>query len=129
MPGLKYQTKDNPLIRDAFPAALQNVELFEAAVALCLSFKAAGQNFQEQMCNWSLYHKGRALSGIRSKLKSGLVDEAVILATVFLMIIDVRIIREIGRPLLTSIERISGRPCLRNPSIWASEDGESLQTR
>ncbi|KIW72343.1 hypothetical protein PV04_00542 [Phialophora macrospora] len=87
-PGLKYQTKDNPLIRDAFPAALQNVELFEATVALCLSFKAAGENFQSRMCNWSLYHKGQALSGIRNKLYSGWVDEAVILATVFLMIID-----------------------------------------
>ncbi|KIX95922.1 uncharacterized protein Z520_08177 [Fonsecaea multimorphosa CBS 102226] len=87
-PGLKYQTKDNPLIRDTFPFALQNVELFEAAVALCLSFKAAGQNFQARMCNWSLYHKGHALNGIRAKLNSGCVDEAVILATVFLMIID-----------------------------------------
>ncbi|KIW96669.1 uncharacterized protein Z519_02060 [Cladophialophora bantiana CBS 173.52] len=87
-PGLKYQTKDNPLIRDAFPSALQNVELFEATVALCLSFRAAGQNFQKRMCNWSLYHKGQALSGIRTKLNSGCVDEAVILATVFLMIID-----------------------------------------
>ncbi|KAJ9605016.1 hypothetical protein H2200_010405 [Cladophialophora chaetospira] len=87
-PGLKYQTKDNPLIRDAFPAALQNVELFEATIALCLSFKAAGQNFQSRVCNWSLYHKGQALSAIRKKLNAGWVDEAVILATVFLMIID-----------------------------------------
>ncbi|OCT46770.1 hypothetical protein CLCR_01883 [Cladophialophora carrionii] len=87
-PGLKYQTKDNPLIRDAFPAALQNVELFEAAVALCLSFQAASQNFEARMCNWSLYHKGQALSRIRNKLNSGWLDEAVILATVFLMIID-----------------------------------------
>ncbi len=90
-PGLKYQTRDNPLIRDAFPAALQNVELFEATVALCLSFKAAAQNFRTRMCNWSLYHKGQALSGIRNKINCGLVDEAVILATVFLMIIDVRV--------------------------------------
>ncbi|KIW84458.1 hypothetical protein Z517_03708 [Fonsecaea pedrosoi CBS 271.37] len=87
-PGLRYQTKDNPLIRDTFPFALQNVELFEATVALCLSFKAAGQNFQTRMCNWSLQHKGQALNGIRNKLNSGCVDEAVILATVFLMIID-----------------------------------------
>ncbi|ETI29032.1 hypothetical protein G647_01485 [Cladophialophora carrionii CBS 160.54] len=87
-PGLKYQTKDNPLIREAFPVALQNVELFEATVALCLSFKAASQSFEARMCNWSLYHKGQALSGIRNKLNSGWLDEAVILATVFLMIID-----------------------------------------
>ncbi|EXJ65077.1 hypothetical protein A1O7_01417 [Cladophialophora yegresii CBS 114405] len=87
-PGLKYQTKDNPLIRDAFPAGLQNVELFEAIVALCLSFKAAAQNFEPRVCSRSLYHKGQALSGIRNKLTSGWVDEAVILATVFLMIID-----------------------------------------
>ena len=88
-PGLKYQTKDNPLIRDAFPAALQNLELFEATRALCLSFKAAGQNFQTRMSSQSLHHKGQALSAIRAKLNSGRVDEAVILATVFLMIIDV----------------------------------------
>ncbi|KIW30513.1 uncharacterized protein PV07_06254 [Cladophialophora immunda] len=87
-PGLQYQTKDNPLIRDTFPFALQHVELFEASVALCLSFRAAGQNFQTRMCNWSLYHKGQALNGMRTKLNSGCVDEAVILATVFLMIID-----------------------------------------
>ncbi|KIX07005.1 uncharacterized protein Z518_04981 [Rhinocladiella mackenziei CBS 650.93] len=87
-PGLKYHTKDNPLIRDVFPTALQNVELFEAAVALCLSFKAAGQNFQTGLSNSSLYHKGQALAGIRNKLNWGVVDEAVILATVFLMIID-----------------------------------------
>ncbi|OAP62404.1 hypothetical protein AYL99_04607 [Fonsecaea erecta] len=87
-PGLRYQATDNPLIRDTFPFALQNVELFEATVALCLSFKAAGQNFQTRMCSWALYHKGQALNGLRTKLNSGWVDEAVILATVFLMIID-----------------------------------------
>jgi hypothetical protein len=43
------------------------------------------------MCNWSLYHKGQALAAIRNKLYSGWVDEGVILATVFLMIIDVRL--------------------------------------
>lgn len=88
-PGLKYQTKDNPLIRDVFPAALQNVELFEATVALCLSFKAASQGLQSRVFRKSLHHKGQALVGIRNKLTSGAVDEAVILATVFLMIIDV----------------------------------------
>ena len=88
-PGLKFQTKDNPLIRDVFPSALQNVELFEASVALCLSFKAAGSNFTTYLCNACLHHKGEALAGIRNKLMSGRVDEAVIFATVLLMIIDV----------------------------------------
>lgn len=88
-PGLKFQTKDNPLIRDVFPAALQNVELFEACVALCLSFRAAGSNFTTYLCNAALHHKCEALAGIRNKLMSGQVDEAVIFATVLLMIIDV----------------------------------------
>jgi len=89
-PGLKHQTKNNPLIRDVFHSALQNVELFESIIALITSFKAAGQNFQGRLSNVSLYHKGQALAGIRTKLSSGLVDEAVMLSTVFLMIIDVR---------------------------------------
>jgi hypothetical protein len=59
-------------------------------IALITSFKAAGQNFQSRQSNVSLYHKGQALAAIRTKLSSGLVDEAVILSTVFLMIIDVR---------------------------------------
>jgi hypothetical protein len=88
-PGLKHQIQDNPLIREIFPDALQNVELFEAIVALCLSSMAAGRNFQTHLYNMSLYHKGKAMAGIRSKLMSGHVDEAVIVATVFLMMIDV----------------------------------------
>ncbi|KIW20828.1 hypothetical protein PV08_01406 [Exophiala spinifera] len=87
-PGLRHQTKDNPLIREVFYSALQNIELFESIIALMTSFQAAGQNFENRLCNVSLYHKGRALAGIRSKLGSGLVDEAVMLSTVFLMIID-----------------------------------------
>lgn len=72
-----------------FYSALQNLELFESIIALMTSFKAAGHNFQSRLSNVSLYHKGRALAGIRAKLGSGLVDEAVMLSTVFLMIIDV----------------------------------------
>ncbi|EXJ79317.1 hypothetical protein A1O3_08819 [Capronia epimyces CBS 606.96] len=87
-PGLKYQTRDNPLIRDMFPSALQNVELFEAIVALCLTFKAAGQNTQTRLSAAALHHKVQALAGIRAKLVSGTVDEAVIMATIFLMITD-----------------------------------------
>ncbi|KAK5461381.1 hypothetical protein LTS15_003444 [Exophiala xenobiotica] len=87
-PGLKNQTRNNPLITDVFHSALQNVELFESMIALITSFKAAGQNFQSRLSNVSLYHKGQALAAIRTKLSSGLVDEAVMLSTVFLMIID-----------------------------------------
>ncbi|KAK5554311.1 hypothetical protein LTR46_007509 [Exophiala xenobiotica] len=87
-PGLKHQTRNNPLITDVFHSALQNVELFESMIALITSFKAAGQNFQSRLSNVSLYHKGQALAAIRTKLSSGLVDEAVMLSTVFLMIID-----------------------------------------
>jgi len=86
---LKYQTRDNPLISETFPSALHNVELFEAIVALCLSFKAAGQGFQADLSKAALQHKGQALAGIRDKLASGTVDEAVVMATIFLMIIDV----------------------------------------
>ncbi|KAJ9643145.1 hypothetical protein H2204_002040 [Knufia peltigerae] len=87
-PGLRHQTRDNPLIKEVFYSALQNLELFESIIALMTSFKAAGHNFQSRLSNVSLYHKGRALAGIRAKLGSGLVDEAVMLSTVFLMIID-----------------------------------------
>lgn len=66
------------------------MELFEALVSLCLTFQAAGQNFKTSLREASLYHKGQALVGIRTKLTSGAIDEAIILSTVFLMIIDVR---------------------------------------
>ncbi|EXJ96113.1 hypothetical protein A1O1_01239 [Capronia coronata CBS 617.96] len=88
-PGLKDQTRDNPLIRETLSSALQNVELFEAIVALCLSFKAAGQDFHIRLSNAALHHKVQTLAAIRRKLASGIVDEAIIMATVFLMIIDV----------------------------------------
>ncbi|KAI1613677.1 hypothetical protein EDD36DRAFT_204279 [Exophiala viscosa] len=87
-PGLRYQTKDNPLIKDIFNSALQHRELFEALISLCLTFKAASQDFKTPMREASLYHKGQALVGIRTKLTSGSIDEAVILSTVFLMITD-----------------------------------------
>ncbi|KAK4945293.1 hypothetical protein LTR10_015452 [Elasticomyces elasticus] len=87
-PGLKYQTKDNPLIKDIFNSALQHRELFEALVSLCLTFQAAGQDFKTPLREAGLYHKGQALMGIRTKLTSGSVDEAIILSTVFLMITD-----------------------------------------
>lgn len=65
------------------------MELFEALVALCLTFRAAGSNFSSYLCKASLQHKCEALAGIRKKLISGQVDESVIMATVLLMIIDV----------------------------------------
>jgi hypothetical protein len=72
-----------------FPAALQNTDLLEAATAMCLSFRAAGCGFKGRLPHSALYHKGLALSAIRDKLANGIIDEAVMAATVFLMITDV----------------------------------------
>ena len=89
-PGLRDQLKDNPLLAHVLPAALRNAELLEAMIAMCLSFIASGNGFEENISAPALHHRGLALAAIRAKIKNGVVDSSVVLATTFLMIVDVR---------------------------------------
>lgn len=114
-----------------FPAALQNVELFEAIVALCLSFKVAGHNSLSPLRNPSFYHKGQALAGIRAKLTAGRVDDAIILATVFLMIIDVSIshLACLSTLTMTITECVPGHRLIQSPPVRLTKDDKCTACR
>lgn len=84
-------TLDNPLISKLFPLALQNTELFEALITVSQYFRRTNFDSSGIPCKSSLFHRVKALESLRYKLmtQSRAADDSTIIATVFLMAVDV----------------------------------------
>jgi Fungal specific transcription factor domain len=81
----------NPYISALFPLALQNEELFSALVALSYTLRSSSS--PQKVSNTEvMQHRSNAIVKLRQKLmaKNGAVDDAMMMAALFLMLLDVR---------------------------------------